>query len=310
MRWPSYIPFAIEVTSHVALSTQSMAKKKSEASATPELVIGLSDADTQLRDRVEKGRALLQNQPSSPDELDELQQQYFTWDEYNTALLARIFSNPELSHEYSYWGLGVAGGQRSFAQDVREFVDDVTSKIRRLESIRERLPLYTADRGLAARPNMPTPTATATRNVFLVHGRNNELKETVARYLAQLDLEPIILHEQASAGRTIIEKFEANADACFAVVLLTPDDVGCLAPPKALDDLLRRARQNVIFEWGFFVAALGRRNVCALVAEGVELPSDMNGIVYVSLDHGGAWKMLLARELKAGGIEVDLNRTI
>src|SRR5207249_3133935 len=149
-----------------------------------------------------------------------------------------------------------------------------------------------------------------TRKVFVVHGRNNELKETVARYLTQLDLQPIILHEQASAGRTIIEKFESHADSCFAVLLLTPDDVGCLAPAASLDSLNKRARQNVIFEWGFFVAKLGRRKACALVAEGVEIPSDMDGIVYVPLDQTGAWKMLFARELKAGGVEIDLNRAI
>jgi predicted nucleotide-binding protein len=287
-----------------------MAKKKTEPPTTTELVVELSDADTQLRDRVEKGRTLLEKRPTSSDELDALRQQYYTWDEYNTALLGRLFSTPELAQEYSYWGIGVVGGPTSLAMDTREFVEDVTSKVRRLESIIERLPLYTTDRGLAPRLKMPARTGSPTRNVFVVHGRNNELKETVARYLAQLDLSPIILHEQASAGRTIIEKFEANSDACFAVVVLTPDDVGCLATPKSLDDLHKRARQNVIFEWGFFVAALGRRHVCALVAEGVEIPSDTDGIVYVPLDQVGAWKMLLARELKAGGVEVDLNRAI
>ncbi len=287
-----------------------MAQKKLGPPTTPELVVDLSDADTQLRDRVEKGRTLLEKQPTSSDELDALRQQSYTWDEYNTALLGRIFSNPELSQEYSYWGIGVISGPTSLAEDVREFVDDLKSKVRRLESIIERLPLYTADRGLTVRPKMQARAGMPTRNVFVVHGRNNELKETIARYLAQLDLVPIILHEQASAGRTIIEKFEANSDACFAVVLLTPDDVGCLAPPQSLEDLHKRARQNVLFEWGFFVSALGRRNVCALVAEGIEMPSDMDGIVYVPLDYAGAWKMLLARELKAGRVEVDLNRAI
>jgi len=151
--------------------------------------------------------------------------------------------------------------------------------------------------------------ASTSRAIFVVHGRNDELKETVARFLAQLDLKPIILHEQPSAGRTVIEKFEAHSDARFAVVLLTPDDLGRLAT-DATGELQPRARQNVIFEWGFFVAKLGRRNVCALYAEGVELPSDLNGVVYVELDRKGAWKMLLARELKAGGIDVDLNRAI
>jgi predicted nucleotide-binding protein len=143
----------------------------------------------------------------------------------------------------------------------------------------------------------------------VVHGRNDEIKETVARFLGQLDLTPVILHEQPSGGRTVIEKFEDHSDASFAVVLLTPDDVGRLGA-DASAELQSRARQNVIFEWGFFVAKLGRRHVCALYAEGVELPSDVNGVIYVELDLKGAWKLLLARELKAADLAVDLNRAI
>jgi predicted nucleotide-binding protein len=162
-----------------------------------------------------------------------------------------------------------------------------------------------------AKMKMPSiAPSLVSRKVFVVHGRNDALKEAVARYLTQLDLKPIILHEQANAGHTIIEKFEANSDACYSMILMTPDDAGCLAPPSSLDDFQQRARQNVVFEWGLFVGKLGRRNVCALVVEGVELPSDVHGIVYVPLDQHGAWKMLLARELKAGGVEVDLNRAI
>lgn len=142
-------------------------------------------------------------------------------------------------------------------------------------------------------------------DVFIVHGHNNELKETVARFLEKLELTPIILHEQPSAGQTIIEKFEKHADARFAVVLLTPDDVGALA--KA-GELKSRARQNVIFEWGFFVGRLGRTNVCALIEEGLEKPSDMDGILCIPTDSGQAWKVRLAQELKVAGIDVDLNR--
>ena len=295
-----------------------MARKKSTTSASitsskptrTELTVDVSDAEQQLRDRVSKGRELIYARPDSSSALEGARKRYYTWDEYNTTLLERIFSTGELSHEYSYWGIAVIGGPESLTEEVNKFVDDVNGKIRRLESIVERLPLY-AQRGKTSFTQSRAGSKSAqTRKVFVVHGRNNELKETVARYLTQLDLIPIILHEQPSAGRTIIEKFEDDSDSCFAVILLTPDDVGYLAPAKSLESLNKRARQNVIFEWGFFVAKLGRRRACALVAEGVEIPSDMDGIVYVPLDQYGAWKMLLARELKAGGVEIDLNRAI
>ncbi|TWT72662.1 TIR domain-containing protein [Crateriforma conspicua] len=290
-------------------------KVKSDEPVRTTLTVSVTDAEQQLRERVATGHDLLNPLPNSDQSLDAARERYYTWTEYNGTLLERLFNTDELSQEYSYWGIAVAGPS-SLHERISDFTDDVNKKIRRIESIIERLPLY-APQGTDSTPRpIPVPMSNAndnppkTRDVFVVHGRNNELKETVARFLSQLDLQPIILHEQASAGRTIIEKFEDHSGACYAVILLTPDDVGGLDPPESIEQLRKRARQNVIFEWGFFVANLGRRNVCALVAEGVEIPSDMDGIVYVPLDRDGAWKMLLARELKAGNVDVDLNRAI
>jgi predicted nucleotide-binding protein len=146
------------------------------------------------------------------------------------------------------------------------------------------------------------------RDVFIVHGHDHALKEAVARFLIQIGLVPIILHEQANAGQTIIEKFESHSKrAIFAIVLLTADDIGGAAiEPRALDKY--RARQNVIFELGFFVGILGRKNVCAIYQESVELPSDLNGLLYTAYDKTGKWKYELAKELKDGGVSVDLNK--
>jgi predicted nucleotide-binding protein len=142
-------------------------------------------------------------------------------------------------------------------------------------------------------------------DVFVVHGRDGETKELVARFLERLGLNPIILHEQPNEGRTLIEKFERYSAVGFAVVLLTPDDVGALADTP--DALLPRARQNVVLELGYFMGRLTRSRVCALTDESVELPSDVAGVVYVPLDVGGAWRIALVRELKASGFSVDAN---
>lgn len=144
-----------------------------------------------------------------------------------------------------------------------------------------------------------------TKEVFIIHGRDNEAKETVARFLEKLNLEPVILHEQPNEGRTIIEKFEKYARAAFAVVLLTPDDVGALQIDK--DKLQHRARQNVIFEFGYFIDRLGRKRVCALTKGDLEMPSDYDGVLYVPLDDAGLWNMPLVRELKTAGLNVDAN---
>ncbi|MEE4199133.1 nucleotide-binding protein [Erythrobacter sp.] len=144
------------------------------------------------------------------------------------------------------------------------------------------------------------------RRVFVVHGHDEGARETVARYLEKLNFEPIILHEQANMGRTIIEKVEAHGDVSFAVVLMTPDDEGGVLGERPKP----RPRQNVLLELGYFIGRLGRQNVCALKRGVMELPSDFAGVVWEEMDEMGAWKLALARELAAVGHNVDLNLAV
>jgi predicted nucleotide-binding protein len=145
--------------------------------------------------------------------------------------------------------------------------------------------------------------------VFIVHGHDEAARETVARFIEKLGFEAVILHERPNKGRTIITKFrEEAAGIGFAVVLMTPDDVGGVPGPAA-DHLRPRARQNVVFELGFFIGALGPEHVAALVKGNIERPSDFDGVVYISLDDG-SWRADLARELQAAGYEIDWNKAM
>lgn len=190
--------------------------------------------------------------------------------------------------------------QESFLAGIPDAVALLNGVIERLE---ERIE-YTVD-GFAAKSAGSAP-APLSRRVFIVHGHDDVAKDTTARLLTQLKLEPIILHEQPNEGRTIIEKFEKSADVYFAVVLLTPDDLG--STRRDLVTAARpRARQNVIFELGFFIGKLGRGRVCALHKGETEILSDYHGVVFVQMDGAGAWKLLLAREMKAAGLSIDMN---
>ena len=139
------------------------------------------------------------------------------------------------------------------------------------------------------------------RKIFVVHGRDNEAKIEVARFLERIDFQPIILHEQANQGRTLIEKVIEHGGVGFAVVLLTPDDEGNKKgePPRP------GARQNVILELGYFIGRLGKNQVCALKRGEVEIPSDFDGVVYEPFDEFGGWKSKLARELDAAKYVID-----
>lgn len=148
--------------------------------------------------------------------------------------------------------------------------------------------------------------AQLSRKVFIVHGHDDGARETVARFLERIGLEAIILHEQANQGRTIIEKVVAHSDVGFAVVLLTPDDEGCVKGGRPEP----RARQNVLLELGYFIGRLGREKVCALKRGELEIPSDFAGVVWETMDSHGSWKQALARELEAAGHSIDWNKVM
>ncbi len=142
--------------------------------------------------------------------------------------------------------------------------------------------------------------------VFIVHGHDGEAKQAVARFVEKIGFEAIILHEQASSGKTIIEKIEANSNVGFAIVLYTPCDLG--ASKEKPDQQKPRARQNVIFEHGYLIGKIGRKNVCALVKGDIEKPNDISGVVYIKIDEGDGWKYTVAKEMKTCGYDIDLNK--
>ncbi len=186
----------------------------------------------------------------------------------------------------------------------KAYVDGLERAAYILQSMIEEVEEYWED----AQAVIPSPTlqpdpSFGTNEVFVIHGHDHGTKNTVARFLENLGLLPIILHELPDGGRTIIEKLEDHASG-FAIALLTPDDVGGPDP----ENLRPRARQNVILELGYFVGKLGREKVRALKVEGVEIPSDFSGVLYIALEESESWKMTLIRELKSAGFEIDANR--
>ncbi|KKN26010.1 hypothetical protein LCGC14_0878980 [marine sediment metagenome] len=142
--------------------------------------------------------------------------------------------------------------------------------------------------------------------IFIVHGKDNEMKISVARLIERLKLVAVILHEQPSEGKTIIEKFEKHSDVGFAVILLSPDDKG-YSLEESIDDIKFRARQNVILELGFFYGKLGRGRVVVIYKEieNFEFPTDIAGVLYIPYDDKGKWMFDLIGELKAYGYNVS-----
>jgi predicted nucleotide-binding protein len=142
----------------------------------------------------------------------------------------------------------------------------------------------------------------ASRKVFIVHGRDENAKNQVALFLRKIGLEDIVLHQRPNRGRNLLTKFQEDAEgSSFAVILMTRDDDGGLAGGPQQ----KRARQNVVFELGFFIGKFDTPRVAALIVPGVEKPSDFDGICWREFGHGTNWKNELARELKEAGVPFD-----
>lgn len=253
-----------------------------------------------LRQSIERGRSLLEERPVDKDA-------YEAWELLTRNFLQRAFgeNSPNVSAvtDVGKFGSFPMGAGEEWWEPHR--AESLSTQLTKLESLVELLETEIQLQGggvIVA----PEPERRGHR-IFLVHGHDEGALHTVARFLEGLEQEVLILREQPNEGRTIIEKFEDYADVGFAIVLLTPDDRGGIAG-AAYEDQQPRARQNVVLELGFFLGYLGRRRVCALHRAGVEIPSDYDGVLYLPLDEEGAWRLKLAKELKAAGLTVDMNK--
>lgn len=198
------------------------------------------------------------------------------------------------AHTFYYAGSRLTDNLQRMAREmIVPFARDYIAHVKSVAGVSEASP-------------SPKPSGPATRKVFIVHGHEGEPREAVSGFLRKINFTPVILHEQSNQGRTIVEKFEAHAEVDFAVVLLTPDDVG---GPKG-GEQQPRARQNVILELGYFIGKLGRQNVCAIKLGDLEIPSDIIGVVWTPFDPHGAWKTSLAKELRDAGHAIDWNKVM
>lgn len=141
--------------------------------------------------------------------------------------------------------------------------------------------------------------------IFIVHGHDRTMVLEVERLVEHIGLDPVILGDQVDQGfYSIFDKFERHAnESKYAIILFSPDD--------ETTEGKRRARQNVIFELGYFLGKFGKDKVTLLNKDSTEqfdIPTDVIGSAYIKFDNEGAWKIKLARALNASGLSVDYSK--
>jgi len=285
-----------------------MTKKSTteDARRDSHLTVPQVEVRAKLEERVASGREMLERSISSQPELEQLWRDYLIWNDYNAEFLSRIVDSDVLRSEYSdSIGIVVGYAHPSFEEVLEDRHDYIERNLTTLQSIMARLELMPERLEPAASSVQASSLRGASKRVFLVHGHDTGVLGSVEAFLRKLGLDVVILKDEPNKGQTIIEKVESNADVGFAVVLLTGDDEGHQRQMR--DALVPRARQNVIFELGYFIGRLGRPRVCALYESGVELPSDYSGVTFIHWSEDESWKFLLLRELKAAGLPVNAN---
>lgn len=280
-----------------------------EATSPPKLVMPQEKVRELLNKQLEKGRELQNVQINSEQSYDSAEASKEKWKDFTEEILQRSFDNDSMRKEFasSYGAMRMASDLYDM---ILNYKNDIDAKVNKLDSIIERLDLI-PELLPTLGPSNENPQQSndvSSKEVFIVHGHDHEMKVQVARFIESVGLTPIILHEQPNGGKTLIEKLEHHSAVGFSVVLVTADDMGYEVGYEK--DARPRARQNVIAELGFFVGKLTRKNVSVLYAAGVELPSDFFGVVYIPIDKDEGWKLKLAKEIKNAGMPIDLNRVL
>ena len=266
------------------------------------------DALSALNEAKASGLPLLNMPIESDDDIAELRSKYLAWEQRTIVVLERFFHTTGFmtsSPKDEFNGTAIAlldlriSGTKIPRERAPEVLVDIREKLRVIDSVIGRLDVYeTIESHLQPKPSGP---------IFLVHGHDLARREMIRSFVSKVtDREVIVLEDQSNRGQDALGKLLASSQTVsFAIVLLTADDVGSATN----GGLNKRARQNVVFELGFFIGRLGRERVAAMHSSEVELPSDYSGVVYIPLDRDG-WQIPLAREMKEAGINVSLDKAL
>jgi predicted nucleotide-binding protein len=270
---------------------------------------------TELKDRVEKGNDIYKKEIKDLGHFYEKQQEFSDWNDYNLEFLKQSFDDPYNEYRKKYSDAGewsgmivtsAFGSGETTEQKIQKFHLKFEKKLNNLKQLLNKVDLLKSEIEDDKVDVISEIVSLDTSKVFIVHGHDDIAKLETARFIEQLGFEPIILHEQASSGKTIIEKIESYSNVGFGIVLYTSCDIG--AKKGEENNLNERARQNVVFEHGYLIGKIGRENVCAIVKGNIETPNDISGVVYISMSSD--WKLELAKELRNSGYKVDMNLVI
>ena len=276
-----------------------MTKKDKKNDKPQVLRIPLKEAEKLLNKSINEGTGILETPISNINQWKNSEKKFNHWNGENYEILKNIFKKNTIAKDYSSsgWAIGrIFISNLKLDDKIAKLQKDIEEKINKLNSIKMSLGVLES--------KTEEKKESEKNKVFFIHGSDCEIKVEVIEFIKSLGLKPIILKELAAAGKTLIDEIQNQSDVKYAIALLTPDNVGGVYS----EELRFRPTQNVILEVGFFVGKYGRKNVSALHTEDTELPADYHGFEYIKIFSNDGWKIILAKELKEAGFNIDLNK--
>lgn len=274
------------------------------------LIIPLLKFQEILSKQIEQGKQINSKGFKTVQDLEAREREFSIWDEYNLEFLKSSFNNPFNEYHHSYENTAFMSGIDDVIRGAnpsdpryraKHFPARLTSKIDALENLLAKSDLLHSE--IEASIHKTQTSFIMNDTIMIIHGHDEEMKRNVQLFITRAGINEIVLHEQLDRGRTIIEKLEEESSkVTYAIALLSPDDI--------LSDGTMRARQNVILEIGYFLGKLGRERVKLLKKGKVEIPSDLQGILFEEYDSSGAWKIKISKELHHLGFSIDLSEVM
>lgn len=263
-----------------------------------------------LDERIKLGEELYNRNIFTEAELKKNKDDYYGWTRFNSEYLKKAFNKEQNEFRKMYddtdsFFFGFMGLRKSSMQDLKSLKDKIIHKVNILKKIRvntETMRTNTLKSGVFKK----YPLAPVKAKIFIVPGQDVSARDKTTSFIENLGFEAIILEEQAFSNQTLLEKMEAFPEAKFGIVLYTPS----LNEEKELQNgnTKLKAQHNKIFEHGFLMGKIGKSNVCALVKDTIEMPNDISGAVYISMDETDLWCYSLAKELKKAGYVINMKK--
>lgn len=263
-----------------------------------------------LDERIQLGEELYNRQVHTSADLKKNKDDYYTWNNFNSDYLRKAFNKEHNEYRKNYdeadsFFFGSQGLRNSPMQDLKSLKDKVSHKIITLKKIRtktETMKTSVLKSGVFKKHEMNNHRM----QIFIVPGQDVVARDKTTHFIESIGFEAIILEEQAFSNQTLLEKIEAFPDAKFGIVLYTPTPTE--EKQLANENTKLKAQPNKIFEHGFLMGKIGKSNVCALVKESIEMPNDISGAVYISMDKTDLWCYTLAREMKKAGYAINMKK--